>query len=95
MRGKGNPNYTGGHINDYGLNWGSQKRKAKKRDNHQCQVCGYVSGGDRVLDVHHIKKAKLFDGDFESANHLNNLITLCRKCHALVEKGKIECPIPL
>ena len=93
MRGDGNPNYNGGHIDDYGPNWCSQKRKARKRDRYICQCCERKKRkGERALDVHHIVKAKLFNGDFESANHLSNLITLCRQCHALVECGQLECP---
>lgn len=93
-RGIDNPNWSGGHIDNYGPNWHRQKRKAIKRDKSTCQVCGYKSGGDIILDVHHITPAKTFT-DFELANNLSNLITLCRICHMKVEKGKIPCPILL
>ncbi len=92
MRGSKNHNYKGDSISHYGINWESQKRKAKKRDSSTCQVCGYKSGGKRFLDVHHIIPAKRFI-DLELANNLSNLITLCRKCHVMVEKGKIPCPM--
>ena len=97
IRGPLNPHWTGGTAKaiDYGQNWPSQRRKAVRRDGHTCQVCGYRSGGDVILDVHHIRKVKEMNGDWESANKLPNLIALCRPCHALVEKGAIACPAPM
>lgn len=93
MRGDGNPNWKGGFDPYlYGPNWGSQSRKARKRDNGMCQICDYKSGGDRALDVHHIKPLVEFNGDWESANQLDNLISLCRPCHQMVECGKMPCP---
>lgn len=93
-RGEDNPNWTGGTADPdaYGPNWGRQKRKAKKRDEHSCQVCSYKSGGSKYLDVHHIIPIKHFDGDWQTANELTNLISLCRPCHTRVEKGRIPCP---
>jgi len=94
-RGSNNPHWNGGNfVSDYGPNWCSQRRKATRRDNHTCQVCGYKSGGDTILDVHHIAAIKNFNGDWEKANRLSNLICLCRDCHAVIESGKIACPIP-
>lgn len=94
MSGKKNPNWKGGfNPDDYGPNWGSQSRKARKRDNYTCQVCGYKSR-IRNLDVHHIKPLVTFNGDYLSANKLSNLICLCRKCHREVEHNKIPCPLP-
>lgn len=96
-RGEGNPNWRGGttiHLIDYGPNWGRQKRRTKARDHHTCQACGYISGGDRFLDVHHIKPCHTFNGDWRMANRLINLICLCRPCHAAIDAGKMECPTP-
>jgi hypothetical protein len=95
-RGSLNPHWTGGtaYLIDYGRNWPSQRRKALRRDGHTCQVCEYQSGGDVILDVHHVHKVKEMGGDWEAANKLTNLIALCRPCHALVEKGAIACPVP-
>ncbi|KKN63584.1 hypothetical protein LCGC14_0500320 [marine sediment metagenome] len=96
IRGSNNPHWTGGTATliDYGPNWHSQRRKAVRRDGHACQVCGYRSGGDTILDIHHIRKVKDLGGDWESANQLSNLIALCRTCHRLVEKGSVPCPTP-
>lgn len=87
-KGKNNPNYVHGNSqSDYGDNWLRQSRKAKNRDNHTCQICGYESGGNKYLDVHHIVPFVRFGIEkYKEANHLTNLITLCRSCHAKVEK---------
>lgn len=84
MRGKNNVNFTNGKSDARGPNWGGQKRRALKRDNKTCQKCG-KTGNTRNLDVHHKTPYKLFNGDFEKANQLSNLITLCHQCHADVE----------
>lgn len=96
-RGENNPHWNGGSVDPdaYGSNWYRQKRKAKKRDNHTCQVCGYRTGGKRFLDVHHIIPIKKFNGDWQKANMLENLISLCRRCHIKVEMGKIPCQLRL
>ena len=85
-------------ISCRGSNWDSQKRKALKRDDYSCQICGHrrqiISITKNRIDVHHIKPYVLFDGDFEAANQLSNLITLCHTHHIQVENGKIGCPQP-
>lgn len=87
-RGINNPNFVHGNPQyDYGDDWLKQSRKAKKRDDHTCQICGYKSGGNRYLDVHHIVPFVKFGIErYKEANHLTNLISLCRPCHAKVEK---------
>jgi len=47
----------------------SLRKKVLKRDNFRCRLCGYA-----FLEVHHI------DRNPEN-NNLDNLVTLCRKCH--------------
>ena len=51
------------------------------RDGCKCMECGKA---DTVLEVHHIKPRRL-----NGSNTLNNLITLCSKCHQKTE-GKEE-----
>lgn len=96
--GENNPNYKGGVTKDKqyfrGNNWDRQRRQAIKRDNRECQVCGSRGNVFNRVGVHHIKPYRLFDGDFESANQLSNLITLCRTHHGLIESGKMPCPKP-
>lgn len=91
-RGEDHPNWKGGASVQYGPNWETQKRKAKDRDQHTCQLCGYESGGDTLLDVHHIIPYREFDDDWETANVLDNLISLCRPCHVKVERSEVPCP---
>tara|TARA_Y100000310_G_scaffold260707_2_gene269787 strand:- start:4960 stop:5724 length:765 start_codon:yes stop_codon:yes gene_type:complete len=52
------------------------KNRVRKRDNYVCQECGYTQEQLRYnLPVHHI--------DYDKKNNsLNNLISLCRSCHA-------------
>lgn len=84
--------YKGGPISR-GLNWKRQSRLARKRDNYTCQICGKSKKRDGVMiGVHHIKPYREFDGDYEKANDLNNLITLCYSCHPKVEMGIITIP---
>lgn len=49
MRGENNRNYTGTGKDFRGPNWGRQKRKAIKRDNNICQICG-IHAAVRNLD---------------------------------------------
>ena len=92
-RGAGNPHWKGGlSKDDYGPNWSRQSRRVKRRDGG-CRACGYKAGGSRFLDVHHIIPFRSFGDDYERANQLSNLIELCRPCHALVESGRLPCPI--
>lgn len=74
----------------YGKNWSKQRNAALERDNYQCQKCGRKGkkkGYYWDLHIHHISKIKNFvnlqtkEVDYEKANDLSNLITLCPQCH--------------
>ncbi|WP_082223323.1 HNH endonuclease [Halosimplex carlsbadense] len=73
----------------YGAKWHRYRKKAWKRDFYQYQHCGmgqeeHREKHGRGLDVHHIQPVRAFD--YESTAHiLENLVTLCRACHANVE----------
>ncbi len=69
--------------NDYGPDWKNIRAKALRRDGNRCQVCG-ASGSDQPLHVHHIKPFRSFTSR-ETANQLQNLITLCPSCHRNAE----------
>jgi len=69
--------------NEYGKNWQKQRDLARARDNYRCQLCG-VSETDHTHDVHHKIPYRLYPIP-EQANHLDNLITLCKRCHKQVE----------
>lgn len=97
-RGINHPNWRGGgKYPDRGRNWSAQRRKAIERDNNRCQICGLRlnNKSKKLIDVHHIKPYREFNGDYLSANDLNNLITLCRSCHKRVEHGTLSCPVRL
>ncbi len=69
--------------NDYGPDWDKIRKKVLRRDGNRCQVCG-ASGIGQSLHVHHIHPFKSFTSR-ETANQLQNLITLCPSCHRLAE----------
>lgn len=83
--------FEGGHEYYYGPNWYEQRRRARKRDGYVCRKCG-LSDEDhseeygKSLHVHHITKFRKFE-DYEEANRITNLLTLCRPCHVQVEHG--------
>jgi 5-methylcytosine-specific restriction endonuclease McrA len=79
--------WKGGHAKNYGDRW-SRHRRIIADYYSNCQACG-----DEGKDVHHIIPYKKFESDKE-ANHLTNLIYLCRDCHAKVEIGNKRCPEP-
>lgn len=92
--GPDHPTWKGGRenrIKRYAPNWDDQRDTRLERDGYECAVCGreneeYKQTHGRGLDVHHITPLRRFvtDGelDHERANSLDNLITLCRACHA-------------
>ena len=82
LMGENNPNWKGGYAPYYGPDWYYQRKLARKRDNHLCQLCGIKENG-RKHDVHHIISRRDFD-DYKEANKLENLITLCISCHRKV-----------
>ena len=57
------------------------QKMGKQRDFYVCQVCGSIQN----VEGHHI-----LDYQFGGAPHLNNIVTLCRKCHKQVHRGKID-----
>jgi hypothetical protein len=81
---EGKSSYTG--------DWVEVRDDARDRDEHECQVCGVtrVENGQR-LDVHHIQPVREFE-DPQDAHRLDNVVSLCRSCHAKVERGSIPTP---
>jgi len=83
---------------EYGPNWRRQRERAVQRDGCECQHpnCDHTRashreqyGGD--LHVHHIAPLRSFGNgaaeiDYERANALDNLVTLCTDHHAWWEK---------
>lgn len=60
--------------------------RALERDQHRCVRCGVQASGRRHLNVHHIDG---HGGRADGANNdLENLATLCNKCHKEVHTFK-------
>ncbi len=80
-------------IVDYGPNWEKQRRRALERDGYRCRRCGVPHTPERPLHVHHIRPFRSFgylpgiNDAYREANRLENLITLCSRCHRLAEAG--------
>jgi len=87
--------WRGGYESGFGYNWIKQRKAAINRDGNCCQRCGMSGEQHRTetgngLNVHHIRPRRKFvdeDGelDYESANRLDNLITLCTSCYMALE----------
>ena len=70
-----NPSWKGGlSFEPYGIEFNNDLKQAiKKRDNYKCKECNQSS--KYPLEIHHINYNK-------KNNNSNNLITLCKVCHA-------------
>lgn len=81
--------WEGGEL-DYGRRWWTVRRQALERDGYRCQQCG-VSADElgRNPDVHHLEPVRSFDRP-EDAHRMDNVLTLCRRCHRLAESGAIS-----
>lgn len=96
MAGDLNRNWQGGPFSYYGPNWVRQRRTARHRDNYTCQLCGVSEQQlGRELDVHHVVPFRNFGvAQYQQANRLSNLISLCNKCHLIVEHKMGHRPSP-
>lgn len=87
FNGEKNPAWKGGVI---GPDWEKKRAEAIERDGRECVDCGDPEPDDGSLDVHHITPRKEFrerdDLDETNMNNLDNLVTLCRKCHIKRER---------
>lgn len=86
--------WKGGFDPYYGRNWHGQRRNALRRDNYKCKHCGITENAHREqykagLDVHHITPFRRFDKPV-NANQLDNLVTLCRRCHNRLEGEEMD-----
>ncbi|MDA1329820.1 MAG: DUF1998 domain-containing protein [Chloroflexi bacterium] len=69
--------------NDYGPHWEEVKLVVRARDDYTCQNCLLPENG-RAHDVHHKIPFRTFASQKE-ANRVDNLVTLCPKCHRQAE----------
>ncbi|MFC7227654.1 HNH endonuclease [Salinirubellus salinus] len=69
----------------YTTGWIAARRAALERDDHTCQRCGIAAeDAEQPLEVHHITPVRTFEYPVD-AHLLDNLVTLCRPCHYVVE----------
>lgn len=64
------------------IRFDGNKYKVLERDNYECQICG----NKQQLVVHHKDCSGQSD---EPNNDIDNLITLCRKCHINIHRTGI------
>lgn len=88
--------WRGGCVAYYGPDWQKQKRKARKRDDYACQLCGVQESElSTRLDVHHIISFREFgyivgeNNNHQEANRLDNLMCLCAPCHRKMERDSV------
>lgn len=66
------------------------KQEVYKRDNKVCQRCNkdVSESSNNTYGVHHIIPKRVFD-DYQEADVMTNLITLCSRCHREVEHDSL------
>ncbi len=69
----------------YGKDWRKIRTRILIRDDYKCKNCGLHKSEVKFMDVHHIIPFLISFNNSE-----NNLIALCRKCHAKVETNLIQ-----
>lgn len=91
LTGEDSARWRGGYRSGYGQNWIEQRRQRLEKDDYECVVCSMTDEEHKQiygvsLHVHHIERKESFRNengelDYERANRIENLITLCSKCH--------------
>jgi len=79
--GEVHPHWRGGTLDYYGEDWRKARRMTRDRDGYRCQRCRITEEEiGTELDVHHIIPKR-----YGGSNALSNLISLCHRCHIIVE----------
>jgi hypothetical protein len=92
--GEQSPHWKGGTTDTpyyYGPEWENRREECLKRDSYSCRRCSisedlHKDKFGRSLEIHHISPFSAFGGDYEEANKLSNLVSLCKSCHHKMEK---------
>ncbi len=77
---------------DRGPDWEIQRDRARRRDGYRCVHCGAPERPGRAHEVHHLTPFREFGWQpgqnyaYRYANRLENLVTLCPRCHRLAER---------
>lgn len=90
MSKENNPNWRGGYRKNYGERWRFIREEIIKKFNNKCVICGisridHLQKYNRDLSIHHIIKRSKFYKDINLSNFKDNLVSLCSKCHGLVD----------
>lgn len=72
--------------------WRRLRLKALQRDHYLCQACLKKNRITKATEVHHIKPAEDYP---ELALDLDNLTSLCWRCHEETKHRKAGKPLPL
>jgi hypothetical protein len=84
MRGENNPSYIDGRSKNKkcyrGDDWEYIRKDVYKRDGYKCRVCRKHCGRKEIQCHHIVKYKETFD------NSMDNLVTVCNKCHPDVEE---------
>lgn len=80
--------------NNYGPNWQQQRNQARERDQYRCTRCGKPEAPNHQHDVHHKTPFREFgyvpgfNDNYQEANRLDNLQTVCKACHRAIETAQ-------
>jgi hypothetical protein len=88
--GEDHPFWKGGEIADYGGKWPSVRKKARRRDDYKCVICGKKREDMGYgPEVHHIIPVREHENP-QNAHRIENVVSLCDVCHPNAEHGNIE-----
>ena len=86
MKGENNPSYIDGRSKNKRCyrcdDWETLRKKVYARDGWLCQVCGKRCEG-RDIQAHHVIPFRI-----SHDNSMENLVTVCLRCHAWLDNGK-------
>lgn len=85
-----NPNYVDGSSvlrrnPDTERRWRVLRATVLSRDGKTCRRCGCAPVGPRSLCIHHVKR---WAGNPDERFNPDNVVTLCKACHAFVHSAK-------
>jgi len=84
FRGENSPMFRGDKDPNRGAGWNRLADSIRERDSFTCRRCGRGECGTvrkEKLSVDHVRPWRSFE-DKALANHQDNLVSLCRRCHS-------------
>jgi 5-methylcytosine-specific restriction endonuclease McrA len=92
-RGEKNYSWRGGHKHYYGPSWRAIRRQARLLDGYCCRCWLTPEELGQELDVHHLLPVRTF-ANVDAANTLDNVVSLCHKCHLTIEWHGVDFLLP-